>query len=103
MLIPRAQCSGPLPLAEPQLGVRGQLRDEYVSGRHTLSIEDVTPFVREMAARLHSSGEQTGGGRQPAQWASLLVPAERVLRLSDTLAAHIGADAWSGEAVAAQL
>lgn len=79
-----------------QLGVRGQLRDEYISGQHTLSIEDITPFVQEAAVQLGGEGQACGG--QEAQWASLLVPAERVLHLSDALAAHIRADGWSGQA-----
>ncbi|KAL4447810.1 hypothetical protein ABPG75_005029 [Micractinium tetrahymenae] len=101
-----------------QLGVRSTLRDEYIAGKHTLSIEDITRFVREMATRLlvqagtggtgstsNSSSSSSNGNEQgscranPCQWGSLLVPAERAVQLSSELAAHVRADAWGGEAV----
>ncbi|EFN53513.1 hypothetical protein CHLNCDRAFT_59736 [Chlorella variabilis] len=67
-----------------QLGLRGGVRDEYISGRHTVCIEDITPFVREMGA--------IAAGGEP-RWVGLLVPSERVLRLRDEVRSHIAADA----------
>lgn len=75
-------CGGPSPLL--QLGLRGGVRDEYISGRHTVCIEDITPFVREMGA--------IAAGGEP-RWVGLLVPSERVLRLRDEVRSHIAADA----------
>ncbi|PSC70684.1 hypothetical protein C2E20_5787 [Micractinium conductrix] len=54
-----------------QLGVRGGLRDDYISGQHIVSIEDITPFVREMRQRVQHAGAAAQG------WCQLVTPAER--------------------------
>lgn len=68
-----------------QLGLRGAIRDEYAAGSQILSIEDITPFVSEMR-------ERAGSEHAASDWSSLLVPEERVVRLSEELRLHIGAD-----------
>ncbi|GAB4814662.1 hypothetical protein N2152v2_001708 [Parachlorella kessleri] len=60
-----------------QLGLRGEVRDEFASGRQIVGIEDITPFVREMRERAVS------GNSAVDKWNNLLVPLEGVLELDD--------------------
>ena len=85
-LTPAAACPRPPPFV--QLGVRGGLRDDYISGQHIVSIEDITPFVREMRQRVQHAGAAAQG------WCQLVTPAERVVRVSEALRRHIAADSW---------
>lgn len=73
-----------------QLALRGSVKDEFISGRAVLGIEDISPFCRDMAGRAAAPGAAAAG------WPDLLVPCERVLQLEAGLAAHIEADAWDG-------
>jgi hypothetical protein len=68
--------------------LRGGLRDEFIGGSQIARVEDITPFVLEMGSRAAAG---------PSQWHTLLVPAERVLRLDSQVKAHIGAVEWDGE------
>ena len=75
-----------------QLGLRGEVRDDFASGRQMVSIEDITPFVREMRERAAS------GSSAVPDWDKLLIPAEGVLELGESLRVHVGADKVANEA-----
>ena len=67
------------------------MRDEFASGRHIVSIEDITPFIREMWERAAM------GSNAVHEWKDLLVPVEGVLELSESLRVRIGADKVANE------
>ncbi|KAI3428467.1 hypothetical protein D9Q98_007292 [Chlorella vulgaris] len=70
-----------------QLGLRGGLRDEFIGGSQIARVEDITPFVLEMGSRAAAG---------PSQWHTLLVPAERVLRLDSQAGSDGQGCRWAG-------
>ncbi|KAI8343098.1 hypothetical protein BC941DRAFT_410423 [Chlamydoabsidia padenii] len=71
-----------------QLGLKGPAAARLAQGKGVLSIEDITPFVKEMRARLEVDKDKIGQDR----FANLWVPRERPYLVDNQQGTNLGAD-----------